>query len=100
MEVLDNIFDVVCFLIELCVYDSYSLVGHLFNSAIISFTMKALFNFLALLNDIFEDCLSLLRVGFSLVLMNKLKAVFFRDHDSAATLKGIISFKNFTLHID
>jgi len=72
VEVLDHIFDVVGFLVELCVYDSHSLVGHLFNSAVISLTMDALFNFLALLNDVFEDCLSLLRVRFSLVLMNKL----------------------------
>ena len=60
MEVLDNIFDVVSFLIELCVYDPYSLVRHLLHSAIIGITMNALFKFLALLNDIFEDCLFLL----------------------------------------
>lgn len=60
MEVLDDILDIASFLIELCVYDPYRLVRHLLNSAIIGLTMDALFNFLALLNDIFEDCLSLL----------------------------------------
>lgn len=72
MEVLDNIFDVAGFLIELCVYDSYGLVRHLLNSAIVGLTMKTLFNFLALLNYVFEDCLSLLRVRLCLVLMDKL----------------------------
>ena len=72
MEILDDIFNIVCFLIELCIYNSDGLVWHLFNSAIVRFTMNALFDLLALLNDIFENCLFLLGVRLGLILMNEL----------------------------
>lgn len=72
MEVLDDIFNIVSFLIELSIYDSHGLVWHLFYSTIVCFTMKALLDFLALLNDIFENCLFLLGVRLGLILMDEL----------------------------
>jgi hypothetical protein len=62
MEILDDIFDVRSFFIELGINDSDRLVRHLFYGAIVSITMRALFDFLALLNNIFENRTFLLGV--------------------------------------
>jgi len=51
--------NIASFFIELSINNSDSLVRHLFNSTIEGFTMRALFDFFALLDNIFENCLSL-----------------------------------------
>jgi hypothetical protein len=55
--------------------------------------MRALFDFLALLNNIFENRTFLLGVWFGLVRVNEFEPVFFCHHDSAATLY-LISLSN------
>jgi hypothetical protein len=70
---------------------SHSLIRHLFYRAVESLTVRTSLNFLALLDYLLKDSASLLRIHPSLVHVDVLKAVFLRDHDTAASL---INYEN------